>query len=139
MTNEAVDGGGSGDDPETDLDVQTIAGLAPGANIIVYDIGSLGDQQIEDAYNKVLTDGKATAVNSSFGGCESSDPSFADSTNSIAEQGASEGSSSPHRAATPEVTNAAARRALAPRPAVRTSRRSAASTSPKRVRACSKP
>jgi subtilase family serine protease len=91
VTNEAVDGGGSGDDAETDLDVQTIAGLAPGANIIVYDMGSLGDQQIEDTYNKVLSDGKASAVNSSFGGCESSDPSFADSTNSIAEQGAAEG------------------------------------------------
>ncbi len=91
INNEAVDGGGSGDDAETDLDVQTISGLAPGANIIVYDIGSLGDQQIEDAYNKVLTDAKATAVNSSFGGCESSDVSFADSTNSIAEQGAAEG------------------------------------------------
>ncbi|HEV3091570.1 MAG TPA: protease pro-enzyme activation domain-containing protein [Candidatus Cybelea sp.] len=91
VTNEAVDGGGSGDDAETDLDVQTISGLAPGANIIVYDMGSLGDQQIEDTYNKVLTDGKATAVNSSFGGCEASNKSFADSTNSIAEQGASEG------------------------------------------------
>jgi hypothetical protein len=91
VTNEAVDGGGSGDDAETDLDVQTISGLAPGANIIVYDMGSLGDQEIEDTYNKVLTDGKASAVNSSFGGCESSDPSFAESTNSIAEQGASEG------------------------------------------------
>ena len=91
VKNEAVDGGGSGDDPETDLDVQTIAGLAPGANITVYDIGSLGDQQIEDAYNQVLSDGAATAVNSSFGGCESSDPAFADSTNSIAEQGASLG------------------------------------------------
>jgi subtilase family serine protease len=91
VTNEAVDGGGSGDDAETDLDVQTISGLAPGANIIVYDMGSLGDQQIEDTYNQVLTDGKATAVNSSFGGCESSDVPFADSTNSIAEQGAAEG------------------------------------------------
>lgn len=91
ITNEAVDGGGSGDDAETDLDVQTISGLAPGANIIVYDIGSLGDQQIEDAYNQTLSDGKATAVNSSFGGCESSDVPFADATNSIAEQGASEG------------------------------------------------
>jgi kumamolisin len=91
VTNEAVDGGGRGDDAETDLDVQTISGLAPGANIIVYDMGSLGDQQIEDTYNKVLTDGKATAVNSSFGGCESSDVPFDDSTNSIAEQGASEG------------------------------------------------
>jgi len=91
ITNEAVDGGGTGDDAETDLDVQTISGLAPGANIIVYDEGSLADQNIEDAYNKVLSDGKAVAVNSSFGGCEASDTSFADSTNSIAEQGASEG------------------------------------------------
>jgi kumamolisin len=91
VTNEAVDGGGRGDDAETDLDVQTISGLAPGANIIVYDMGSLTDQHIEDSYNQVLTDGKATAVNSSFGGCESSDVPFDDSTNSIAEQGASEG------------------------------------------------
>jgi kumamolisin len=91
ITNEAVDGGGTGDDPETDLDVQTISGLAPGANIIVYDIGSLTDQAIEDGYNKVLSDGKASAVNSSFGGCESSDPSFESATNAIAEQGAAEG------------------------------------------------
>ena len=91
ITNTAVDGGGTADDPETDLDVQTISGLAPGANIIVYDIGSLSDQAIEDGYNKALSDGKAAAVNSSFGGCESSDPSFESSTNSIAEQGASEG------------------------------------------------
>ncbi len=91
VTNEAVDGGGSGDDPETDLDVQTIAGLAPGANIIVYDMGSLTDQAIEDAYNQALTDGKAVAINSSFGGCESSDPTFESATNSIAQQGAAEG------------------------------------------------
>jgi hypothetical protein len=91
ITNEAVDGGGSGDDPETDLDVQTISGLAPGANIIVYDIGSLTDQAIEDGYNKVLSDGKAVAVNSSFGGCESSDTTFETSTNAIAEQGAAVG------------------------------------------------
>ncbi|MGR4066201.1 MAG: protease pro-enzyme activation domain-containing protein [Vulcanimicrobiaceae bacterium] len=91
ITNEAVNGGGSGDDPETDLDVQTIAGLAPGANIIVYDEGSLSDANIEDAYNQVLSDAKASAVNSSFGGCESSDTSFDSATNSIAEQGAAEG------------------------------------------------
>jgi hypothetical protein len=91
ITNEAVNGGGSGDDPETDLDTQTISGLAPGANIIVYDMGSLTDANIEDTYNQVLTDGKAVVVNSSFGGCESSDPTFESSTNSIAEQGASEG------------------------------------------------
>ena len=91
ITNEAVDGGGSGDDAETDLDVETISGLAPGANIIVYHMGSLTDQAIEDTYNQVLTDGKADAVNSSFGGCESSDPSFESATNAIAQQGAAEG------------------------------------------------
>jgi Pro-kumamolisin, activation domain len=91
VTNVAVDGGGSGDDPETDLDVQTIAGLAPAANIIVYHIGSLTDQAIEDAYNKAITDGTASVVNSSFGGCESSDPSFESATNSIAQQGAAVG------------------------------------------------
>jgi hypothetical protein len=91
ITNEAVDGGGSGDDPETDLDVETIAGLAPGANIIVYDIGSLAFQNIIDAYNTVISDGQAAAVNSSFGACEIADPSFAESSNAIAEQAASEG------------------------------------------------
>jgi subtilase family serine protease len=87
----AVDGGGTGDEAEADLDQETIAGLAPGANIIVYHMGSLTDQAIEDTYNQVLTDAKASAVNSSFGGCESSDPSFESATNSIAQQGAAEG------------------------------------------------
>ena len=91
ITNTAVDGGGSGDDAETDLDVQTISGLAPGANIIVYHIGSLADQNIEDAYNTAIGDGKTSVVNSSFGGCEASDTPFADSTNSIAQQGAATG------------------------------------------------
>ncbi|HKU67608.1 MAG TPA: protease pro-enzyme activation domain-containing protein [Candidatus Baltobacteraceae bacterium] len=91
VTNEAVDGGGSGDDVETDLDVQTIAGLAPGANIIVYRVGSLADQHIEDGYNQILTDGKASAVNSSFGACESSDAAFESATNAIAQQGAAVG------------------------------------------------
>jgi kumamolisin len=88
-TFEAVDGGGSGDEAEADLDQETVAGLAPGANIIVYDMGSLTDQAIEDTYNQILTDGKASVVNSSFGGCESS--TFESATNAIAQQGAAEG------------------------------------------------
>ena len=91
LTNTAVDGGGTGDDAETDLDVQTIAGLAPAANIIVYHIGSLTDQAIEDAYNRAISDAKASVVNSSFGGCESSDTAFESATNSIAQQGAAVG------------------------------------------------
>ena len=91
VTSIAVDGGGSGNDPETALDVESIAGRAPAANIRVYHIPSLSDQSIEDAYNKAITDGLASVVNSSFGGYASADPSFATATNSIAQQGAAMG------------------------------------------------
>lgn len=57
---------------EATLDVETIAGLAPGANIIVYEIDSLNSNSIDLAYNTIITDGLASVVNNSFGGCESS-------------------------------------------------------------------
>jgi|SRR5579884_890621 len=94
ITNVAVDGGGSTattDYIETALDVETIAGLAPGANIRVYNFPDLSDQHIEDGYNQAVSDGIATVVNSSFGGCESADTSFANATNSIAQQAAAKG------------------------------------------------
>ncbi len=94
ITNVAVDGGGnasSSDYVETALDVETISGLAPGANIRVYDFPDLSDQHIEDGYNQAVSDGLATVVNSSFGGCESADTSFANATNSIAQQAAAKG------------------------------------------------
>ncbi|HEY9179303.1 MAG TPA: protease pro-enzyme activation domain-containing protein [Candidatus Baltobacteraceae bacterium] len=94
ITNVAVDGGGnasSSDYVETALDVETIAGLAPGANIRVYDFPDLSSQHIEDGYNQTVSDGIATVVNSSFGGCETSDTSFANTTNSIAQQAAAKG------------------------------------------------
>ncbi len=94
ITNVAVDGGGnasSSDYVETALDVETISGLAPGANVRVYDFPDLSDQHIEDGYNKAVSDGLATVINSSFGGCESSDTSFANTTNSIAQQAAAKG------------------------------------------------
>ncbi len=58
---------------EAALDLETIAGLAPGANIIVYVIPSLSGIYIADAYNQIISDGFASVVNSSFGGCESVD------------------------------------------------------------------
>ncbi len=94
ITNVAVDGGGnasSSDYVETALDVETIAGLAPGANIRVYDFPDLSSQSIEDGYNQAVSDGIATVINSSFGGCETSDTSFANTTNSIAQQAAAKG------------------------------------------------
>ena len=63
-------GASKGDDQEAYLDVETIAGLAPGANIDIYQINNLNDATIAKAYSKVNSDGIADVVNSSFGGCE---------------------------------------------------------------------
>ncbi len=75
VTTESVDGGtgvtaGPGQGEAT-LDEETIAGLAPGANIILYETPDLSGQSINDAYNKIISDGVAKVVSSSFGGCES--------------------------------------------------------------------
>ena len=94
ITNVAVDGGGnaaSADYVETALDVETISGLAPGANIIVYNFPDLSSKSIEDGYNKTVSDGIASVVNSSFGGCETGDTVFTNTTNTIAEQAAAKG------------------------------------------------
>ncbi len=92
---EPIDGGnpnpGADDLGEATLDLETIASLAPNANVIVYVIPSLDDDKILDAYNKVLSDGTASAVNSSFSGCDTGDMSFITSSNAIAQQGAAEG------------------------------------------------
>ncbi len=72
FTTESVDGGGLVDtEGEATLDSETIAGLAPGANVIVYDTPDLSGQHTLDAYNQILSDGKANVVSMSYGGCES--------------------------------------------------------------------
>lgn len=92
VTNEPIDGGGPVDNEgEATLDLETIVSLAPAANVIVYDTPDLSDQSIEDAYNAILVDAKASVVNSSFGGCEAGDPGFTSTVESIAVQGAATG------------------------------------------------
>jgi subtilase family serine protease len=63
--------GANGDPTEATLDVETVAGLAPGANIALYVMPSLASQFYNDAFNQIITDGKATIVSLSFAGCES--------------------------------------------------------------------
>jgi kumamolisin len=96
----AVDGGasfnGNINDPtnasiEAELDVETIEGNSPGANIVVYEFPTPTDQHIEDAYNAAVSANTVDVLNSSFGGCESGDPNFAKATNHIATQGAAKG------------------------------------------------
>jgi hypothetical protein len=82
ITFESVDGANqnlvvsNGDQVEAALDLETVAGLAPGANVIVYVMPDLSDTSIVDAYNQIISDGHANVVNSSFGGCENSEASI---------------------------------------------------------------
>lgn len=94
ISTRPVNGGASNppvlDYNEGEEDVETIASLAPNANVIVYDMPDLSDASIIDAYNAVLSDGKADVVSSSFGGCDT-DTTGDVATNQAAEQGAAEG------------------------------------------------
>jgi subtilase family serine protease len=92
ITNVPVDGGGPIDnDGEASLDTETVIGLAPAANVNVYGVPDLSAQHTEDAYNRVVSDNTAVAVNSSFGGCESDDPTDDEAADAIYVQGAALG------------------------------------------------
>ena len=79
ITREIVSGTGAinKDVDETALDTETIGGLAPGANVILYLIGQLSLADIDGAANQIVSDNKADAVNMSFGGSELVDSTFA--------------------------------------------------------------
>ncbi len=73
VTRVAVDGGAPVNDSgsfEASLDVQQSAGIAPGANIIIYLIPDLSNQHIMDGLSRIVADNKADIVSMSFGGCE---------------------------------------------------------------------
>ncbi len=78
---------------ETAIDTETSSSLAPGADIYLYLMPNLSDKYIEDAYNLAVANNVVDVTSSSFGGCETKSQAFADATNAIAEQGASEGMS----------------------------------------------
>lgn len=71
----AINGGApfdpnSGGSFEASLDVQQVLGGAPGANVTLYNIPDLSDEQIIDAYLTIVETNKTDVVSSSFGGCE---------------------------------------------------------------------
>jgi subtilase family serine protease len=79
---------------ESSLDADTIMGLAPAANFYEYLVNtqdSLDDVDVDAAYERVVSDDIADAVNSSFGDCETDDPSGLYSNNYVAMEGAAEG------------------------------------------------
>ncbi len=81
----------SPDSGESTLDVEAILGLAPGANFYEYLIPQLSDDQILFAYERAVSDNVVDAVNSSFGGCETDDPSGGYEDDYVAMQGAAKG------------------------------------------------
>lgn len=76
---------------EATLDVETIVGLAPGTHLYMYLFPDLSSVHIEDGYNRAVADNAVDVLNSSFGGCETGDPTFDTATNQIATQGAAKG------------------------------------------------
>jgi subtilase family serine protease len=76
VTIRPVDGGsgpfipGTSDSDEASLDTQMSLGTAPGATETVYDMASLSDDDIVDAYTAVNEDNIVDVVSSSFGECE---------------------------------------------------------------------
>lgn len=73
ITTVYVDGGGVVNGPgsfEASLDVQQVAGGAPGAKITLVSIPDLSDQHILDGYTYIVNHNTFNIVNSSFGGCE---------------------------------------------------------------------
>jgi subtilase family serine protease len=69
-----VDGGpqnpSGGAEIEAALDYETIAGVAPGANINIYEFPGFTNQDVLDGYNAAVSDNTADTINSSFGACE---------------------------------------------------------------------
>lgn len=71
ITQVHVDGGGAidGGSGETSLDVEQAGGIAPNANIIVYDAPNAGNGFI-DAFAQAVSDNKADSISTSWGSPE---------------------------------------------------------------------
>ena len=93
VTTVDVDGGpgrGSGVG-EADVDIEQVAGLAPGANILVYE-GPNTDTGAYDTYNAIVSDDQAHIVSTSWGLCEAEEGSeAANAENVLFEEAAAQG------------------------------------------------
>jgi hypothetical protein len=89
-------GATNGTGEESALDIDAVAGMAPGVSIAVYQ-GPDGatDENAVDMYQRMVTDDTAQVLSTSWGGCESnielSDPGVIGSLSTIFEQAAAQG------------------------------------------------
>ncbi|PBC78581.1 pro-kumamolisin-like protein [Streptomyces sp. TLI_235] len=83
----------NGEGGETALDVDTIASLAPGASILVYQ-GPNTAQGVYDTYQKIVNDNRAQVVSISWGRCEAErDSGRENALNLVLQQAAAQGQS----------------------------------------------
>jgi kumamolisin len=89
ITREIVSGKGeiNIDTYETAFDTETIAALAPGADVIIYLIKEMSLADINGAVNKIVSDNTAEAVNMSFGSNELFDRTFRDAVKAGSAEG----------------------------------------------------
>jgi subtilase family serine protease len=82
----------SGDPTEGMLQIETIAALAPGANVVAYETPDLSNLSIVDAYQAALNAAHPPSVlDSAFGECDSDDASFDSTVENDAIAGAAKG------------------------------------------------
>jgi hypothetical protein len=85
---------------ETTLDIESIAGMAPGVSIIDYegpDAPVATDQQVLDTYQRMVTDDAVQVISTSWGGCEAAiqddDPAFGVGETNVLAAAAAQGQS----------------------------------------------
>jgi hypothetical protein len=94
-----VDGGAgtasaaNGDGIETELDIENVVGLAPKANVVVYQGPNNGSGPL-DVYSKIVNDDSAQVISTSWGLCEPfTDPTDIQSENTLFQEAATQGQS----------------------------------------------
>ena len=65
-----VSGISSGDEGESDIDLEYAGGLAPGANVYLVYVGNNANADVFEALNYAITENIAPVVSISYGGCE---------------------------------------------------------------------
>jgi subtilase family serine protease len=79
LSREPIDGAVfNGPEVETTLDIETISGLAPGANIIIYQFPDWTVQYINDTFSQVVSDNTVESYSNSWAWCETNDQTLWD-------------------------------------------------------------
>ncbi len=70
VPNTGVAGVSSGDEGESDIDLEYAGGMAPGATVYLVYVGNNGNYGVDDALAYAVTEDIAPVISISYGGCE---------------------------------------------------------------------